>query len=60
VKQYVTASAIRSPTKVIGKVSQDILNAAEHAWRDPSGDVIADAQLVATQPANWAAPRSPS
>ncbi len=51
VKQYVTASDPLAK-KVIGKVSQDILNAANTLGEIPSGDVIADAQLVATQPAN--------
>jgi 5'-nucleotidase len=51
VQQYVTASAPLA-NQVIGKVSQDILNAANALGEIPSGDVIADAQLVATQPAN--------
>jgi 5'-nucleotidase len=51
VQQYVTAVAPLANT-VIGKVSQDILNALNPLGEIPSGDVIADAQLVATQPAN--------
>ena len=51
VQQYVTASAPLA-NQIIGKVSQDILNAANAVGEIPSGDVIADAQLVATQPAN--------
>jgi 5'-nucleotidase len=51
VQQYVTAVAPLA-NQVIGKVSQDILNAANALGEIPSGDVIADAQLVATQPAN--------
>ena len=52
VKQYVDASAPLA-NQVIGKVSQDILNHAERrSARSPSGDVIADAQLAATQPAS--------
>jgi 5'-nucleotidase len=51
VQQYVTASAPLA-NQVIGKVSQDILNQANALGEIPSGDVIADAQLVATQPAN--------
>ena len=51
VQQYVTASAPLA-NQVIGKVTQDILNAANPLGEIPSGDVIADAQLVATQPAN--------
>jgi 5'-nucleotidase len=51
VQQYVTASAPLA-NQVIGKVSQDILNALNPLGEIPSGDVIADAQLVATQPAN--------
>ena len=50
-QQYVTASAPLA-NQIIGKVSQDILNAANALGEIPSGDVIADAQLVATQPAN--------
>ena len=46
-----TASAPLA-NQIIGKVSQDILNAANALGEIPSGDVIADAQLVATQPAN--------
>jgi 5'-nucleotidase len=51
VQQYLTASAPLA-NQVIGRVSQDILNAANPVGEIPSGDVIADAQLVATQPAN--------
>jgi 5'-nucleotidase len=51
VQQYVTASAPLA-NQIIGKVSQDILNAPNPLGEIPSGDVIADAQLVATQPAN--------
>jgi 5'-nucleotidase len=51
VQQYVTASAPLA-NQVIGKVSADILNTANALGEIPSGDVIADAQLVATQPAN--------
>ncbi|HEY7625584.1 MAG TPA: 5'-nucleotidase, partial [Ilumatobacteraceae bacterium] len=51
VQQYVTAAAPLA-SQIIGKVSQDILNAANTLGEIPSGDVIADAQLVATQPAN--------
>ena len=51
VQQYVTASAPLA-NQVIGKVTQDILNTANPLGEIPSGDVIADAQLVATQPAN--------
>ncbi len=51
VQQYVSASAPLA-NQVIGRVSQDILNTANPLGEIPSGDVIADAQLVATQPAN--------
>ncbi len=51
VQQYVTAVAPLA-NQVIGKVGQDILNTANPLGEIPSGDVIADAQLVATQPAN--------
>jgi 5'-nucleotidase len=51
VQQYVTAVAPLA-NQVIGKVTQDILNAPNALGEIPSGDVIADAQLVATQPAN--------
>jgi 5'-nucleotidase len=54
VQQYVTAVAPLA-NQVIGKVSQDILNAANSLGEIPSGDVIADAQLIATQPANLGA-----
>jgi 5'-nucleotidase len=51
VQQYVTASAPLA-NQIIGKVTADILNQANAVGEIPSGDVIADAQLVATQPAN--------
>jgi 5'-nucleotidase len=51
VQQYVTAVAPLA-NEVIGKVTQDILNTANALGEIPSGDVIADAQLVATKPAN--------
>jgi 5'-nucleotidase len=51
VQQYVTASAPLA-NRVIGKVSQDITNQPNAVGEMPSGDVIADAQLVATQPAS--------
>jgi 5'-nucleotidase len=51
VDQYVAAVAPLA-NQVIGKVTQDILNSANALGEIPSGDVIADAQLVATQPAN--------
>ena len=51
VQQYVTAAAPLA-NQIIGRVTQDILNAANALGEIPSGDVIADAQLVATQPAN--------
>jgi 5'-nucleotidase len=51
VQQYVTASAPLA-NQIIGKVNQDILNTANPLGEIPSGDVITDAQLVATQPAN--------
>jgi 5'-nucleotidase len=51
VQQYVTASAPLA-NQIIGRVSQDILNTPNPVGEIPSGDVIADAQLVATQPAN--------
>jgi len=51
VQQYVTAAAPLA-NQIIGKVSQDILNAANAVGEIPSGDVIADAQLLATAPAN--------
>jgi 5'-nucleotidase len=54
VQQYVTAVAPLANT-VIGKVSQDILNAPNAVGERPSGDVIADSQLTATQPANLGA-----
>jgi 5'-nucleotidase len=51
VQQYVTAAAPLA-NQVIGKVNQDILNSLNAVGEIPSGDVIADAQLLATQPAN--------
>ena len=51
VQQYVTASAPLA-NKVIGKVTADILNLPNASGEMPTGDVIADAQLFATQPAN--------
>ena len=51
VQQYVTAVAPLA-NQVVGKVSQDILNTANTLGEIPSGDVIADAQLVATQAAD--------
>ncbi len=51
VQQYVTASAPLA-NKVIGKVGADILNTPNAVGEIPSGDVIADSQLLATQPAN--------
>ena len=51
VQQYVTAVAPLA-NQVVGLVSQDILNTANELGEIPSGDVIADSQLVATQPAN--------
>jgi 5'-nucleotidase len=50
VQQYVTASAPLA-NQIIGKVGADILNTPNPRGEIPSGDVIADAQLVATQPA---------
>ena len=49
VQQYVTASAPLA-SRVIGSVTQDILNQPNNVGEMPSGDVIADAQLVATTP----------
>jgi 5'-nucleotidase len=51
VQQYVTASAPLA-NQIIGKVTADILNQPNSLGEIPSGDVIADAQLFATQPAN--------
>jgi 5'-nucleotidase len=51
VNQYVTASAPLANT-IIGKVAADINNTANALGEIPSGDVIADAQLAATRPAN--------
>ena len=51
VQQYVDAVAPLA-NQVIGKVSQDILNTPNTLGEIPSGDVIADAQLIATKPAD--------
>lgn len=51
VQQYVIASAPLA-NRVIGKVTADILNTPNAVGEIPSGDVIADSQLAATQPAN--------
>jgi len=51
VQQYVTAVAPLA-NQVVGKVSADILNTANTLGEIPTGDVIADAQLLATQPAD--------
>jgi 5'-nucleotidase len=50
VQQYVTASAPLA-NRIIGTVSEDILNRPNALGESASGDVIADAQLQATQPA---------
>src|SRR4029450_11360302 len=50
VSQYVTASAPLA-NKVIGKIQGDLTRAASPLGEQPLGDVIADAQYVATQPA---------
>jgi 5'-nucleotidase len=49
VQQYVTASAPLA-NQIVGNVSQDILNQPNALGEMPTGDVIADAQLAATQP----------
>jgi 5'-nucleotidase len=54
VQQYVTAAAPLA-NRVIGKVTADILNQPNSLGEIPSGDVIADAQLAATTPANLGA-----
>jgi 5'-nucleotidase len=51
VNQYVTASAPLA-NQVIGKIQADLTRTASPLGEQPLGDVIADAQLVATQPAN--------
>jgi 5'-nucleotidase len=51
VKQYVDASAPLA-NKVIGKIQGDLTRAATTVGESALGDVIADAQLAATQPAN--------
>jgi 5'-nucleotidase len=50
VAQYAAQSAPLA-NSVIGKVSADITNTANALGEIPSGDLIADAQLLATQPA---------
>ena len=50
VTQYVTASAPLA-NQVIGKIQGDLTRAASPLGEQPLGDVIADAQYVATQPA---------
>jgi 5'-nucleotidase len=54
VNQYVTASAPLS-NQVIGKIQGDLTRTATTLGESALGDVIADAQLVATQPANLGA-----
>jgi 5'-nucleotidase len=49
VHQYVTASAPLA-NKVIGKIQGDLTRAASPFGEQPLGDVIADAQYVATHP----------
>jgi 5'-nucleotidase len=51
VNQYVTASAPLA-NKIIGKIQGDLTRTGSPLGEQPLGDVIADAQLVATQPAN--------
>jgi len=51
VDQYVTASAPLA-NKVIGRIQGDLTRAPSPRGESALGDVIADAQLVATQPAN--------
>ncbi|MDX6203535.1 MAG: 5-nucleotidase, partial [Frankiales bacterium] len=50
VNQYVTASAPLA-NKVIGKIQGDLTRASSPLGEQTLGDVIADAQFVATQPA---------
>jgi 5'-nucleotidase len=54
VGQYVTNSAPLA-NKVVAKVTADITNSPNALGEIPSGDVIADAQLAATAPANLGA-----
>ena len=54
VDQYVTAAAPLANT-VIGKVNGDLTRTASPFGESTLGDVIADGQLVATQPANLGA-----
>jgi 5'-nucleotidase len=51
VNQYVTASAPLA-NKVIGKIQGDLTRTGSAFGESQLGDVIADAQFVATQPAN--------
>jgi 5'-nucleotidase len=51
VNQYVTASAPLA-NRVIGSIQGDLTRAGSPRGESTLGDVIADAQLVATQPAN--------
>ena len=51
VDQYVKASAPLA-NKVIGKIQGDLTRTPSPLGEQPLGDVIADAQLAATQPAN--------
>jgi 5'-nucleotidase len=51
VNQYVTASAPLA-NQVIGKITADLTRAPSPRGESQLGDVIADAQYVATQPAN--------
>jgi 5'-nucleotidase len=51
VNQYVTASAPLA-NRVIGKIQGDLTRTASPFGESALGDVIADAQLVATQPAS--------
>ena len=56
VNQYVTASAPLS-NQVIGSIQGDLTRTASPLGESALGDVIADAQLVATAPANLGAAR---
>jgi 5'-nucleotidase len=51
VQQYVTAAAPLA-NRVIGRIQGDLTRTASPLGESALGDVIADAQLVATQPAN--------
>jgi 5'-nucleotidase len=51
VQQYVTAAAPLA-NRVIGRIQGDLTRTASPFGESALGDVIADAQLVATQPAN--------